>query len=200
MNPMMMGNMKEMIEKMMNSDMCKEMAPKMMPEMMPKALDKFLLEIPEDKREEFIKNIVDIIVSKNNDYQIYSKYEGNFNATISVKGLKLNSKGGKGATKETISPMDLFLSGLCGCIAIAVGRTLSENNIDAADVTVKVSSIEKSFEKGCVEKIALDIIVNVDNKDNINEEELKELVLNGSKKCLISNSLNCEIEKNVIIR
>ncbi|CAB3288452.1 protein of unknown function [Methanocaldococcus lauensis] len=95
--------------------------------------------------------------------------------------------------------MDLFLSGLCGCITIAVGRTLSENNIDA-DVTVKVSSIEKSFENGCIEKISLDIIVNVDNKDNINEEELKELVLNGSKKCLISNSLKCEVEKNVIIK
>ncbi len=192
MNP---ENIKEMMQDMMNSEMCEEMAPKMMPEMMPKALDKYLTKIPKDERDEFIKKIVDIIVSKTEDYEISAMFVKDFETFLNVKGLKLNSKGGKGATKESISPMDLFLAGLCGCISIAVGRTLAEKNIDG---TIKVNAtVKKSFEKGCIEQVTLNIHAKIN--DELNREELKELILEGSKKCLISNSLNCNVEKNVII-
>ncbi len=191
MNPEMM---KEMMQTMINSEMCKEMAPKMMPEMMPKVLDKCLMNIPEDEREEFIKKIVNIIVSKSNNCEVSATFIKDFETSLNIKGLKIHSKGGKGATKDSISPMDLFLSGLCGCVSLAVGRTLDEKGIIG---TVKVdASVVKNFEKGCIEKIILNIYAKIDNSD---DEDLKEIILNGSKRCLISNSLNCEIEKNVII-
>ena len=192
MNPEMM---KEMMQTMMSSEMCKTMMPKMMPEMMPKVLDKCLMNIPKNEREEFIKKIVDIIVSKSNDCEVSATFIKDFETSINVKGLKINSKGGKGATKDSISPMDLFLSGLCGCVSIAVGRALDEKGISG---TVKVdASVKKSFEKGCIEKIILNIHAKING--NSNGSELKELILESSKKCLISNSLGCEIEKNVII-
>jgi uncharacterized OsmC-like protein len=192
MNPEMM---KEMMQTMMSSEMCETMMPKMMPEMMPKVLDKCLMNIPKNEREEFIKKIVDIIVSKSNDCEVSATFIKDFETSINVKGLKINSKGGKGATKDSISPMDLFLSGLCGCVSIAVGRALDEKGISG---TVKVdASVKKSFEKGCIEKIILNIHAKING--NSNGSELKELILESSKKCLISNSLGCEIEKNVII-
>ena len=192
MNPEMM---KEMMQTMMSSDMCETMAPKMMPEMMPKILNKYLMNIPKNEREELIKKIVDTIVSKSDNCEVSATFVKDFETSINIKGLKVNSKGGKGATKDSISPMDLFLSGLCGCISIAVGRTLAEKGI-SGDIKVD-ASVKKSFEKGCIEKIILNIHAKID--DNSNEDELRELILNGSKKCLISNSLGCEIEKNVII-
>ena len=90
--------------------------------------------------------------------------------------------------------MDLFLAGLCGCICIAVGNTLKANNIDA-DIKVD-GKVEKSFEEGKIKKVIINIYVKVD--EDMDKEKLKELVLDGSKKCLISNSISCEIEKNVI--
>ncbi|XRP96543.1 OsmC family protein [Methanocaldococcus sp. 16A] len=184
----------EMIMEMMNSDMAKEMAPKMMPKMMPLALEKFLDKIPENERKEFIAKIVDIFVSKDEKKEISAEFCDMFEVMLNIKGLKIHSRGGKGATKEKISPMDLFLAGLCGCICIAVGNTLKDNNIDAE---IKVDgNVEKSFEEGKIKKIIINIHVKV-NKD-MDKEDLEKLILEGSKKCLISNSLNCEIEKNVI--
>ncbi|WP_423793365.1 OsmC family protein [Methanocaldococcus indicus] len=184
----------EMIIEMMNSEMAEEMAPKMMPKMIPLALQKFLDKIPEDEREEFIAKIIDIIVDKDEKKEIYSRYIDMFEALLNVKGLKIHSKGGKGAIKEKISPMDLFLSGLCGCICIAVGNTLKSNNIDAK---VKVDGkVEKSFEEGKIKKITINIYVKTN--DDIDKEKLKDLILEGSKKCLINNTLNCEIEKNIV--
>jgi uncharacterized OsmC-like protein len=192
MNPEMM---KEMMQTMMSSEMCETMMPKMMPEMMPKVLDKCLMNIPKNEREEFIKKIVDIIVSKSNDCEVSATFIKDFETSINVKGLKINSKGGKGATKDSISPMDLFLSGLCGCVSIAVGRALAEKGIIG---NIKVNAmVKKNFEKGCIEKIILNIHAKING--NSNGSELKELILESSKKCLISNSLGCEIEKNVII-
>jgi uncharacterized OsmC-like protein len=184
----------EMMMEMMNSDIAKEMAPKMMPKMMPLALEKFLQYIPEDERKEFIAKIVDIIVSKDDKKEVFAEYSDMFEAMLNVKGLKIHSRGGKGAVKEKISPMDLFLAGLCGCICIAVGNTLKANNIDA---NIKVDGkVEKSFEEGKIKKVIINIYVKVD--EDMDKEKLKELVLDGSKKCLISNSISCEIEKNVI--
>ncbi len=191
--------MKEMMKNMINSDACMEMAPKMIPEMMPMVLNKCLMNIPENQRTEFIKDVVDIIVSKNNSGEISATFVDDFETLIDVKGLKIGSKGGKGATSDSISPMDLFLSGLCGCVSIAVGRTLMEKDIKG---TIKVSaSVKKNFEKGCIEKIVLNIHANIDssNENNLNNDELKEIILTGSKKCLISNSIGCEIEKNIIL-
>ncbi|EHP89083.1 OsmC family protein [Methanotorris formicicus] len=176
------------------SETCEEMAPKMMPKMMPKCLDKFLMKIPENEREEFIAKVLNIIVSKDENKEVFAEYLDMFEVMLSVKGLKIHSRGGKGSVKEKISPMDLFLAGLCGCICIGVGNTLKDNNIDAK---IKVDGkAEKSFEEGKIKKISINIHVKVD--EDIDKEELKELVLEGFKKCLISNSLNCEIEKNVI--
>lgn len=184
----------EMIKEMMNSEMAKEMAPKMMPEIMPVALDKFLPYIPEDKRKEFIAKIVDIIVSKDEKKEIYAEFLDMFETLLNVKGLIIHSRGGKGAVKEMISPMDVFLAGLCGCICIAVGNTLKANNINA---NVKVDGkVEKSFEEGKIKKVTLNIYVKVDG--DVDKEKLKDMILEGSTKCLISNTLNCEIEKNVI--
>ncbi|WP_421077396.1 OsmC family protein [Methanothermococcus sp. Ax23] len=192
MNPEMM---KEMMQTMMSSEMCETMMPKMMPEMIPKVMEKHLMNIPKNEREEFIKKIVDIIVSKSNDCEISATFIKDFETSINVKGLKINSKGGKGATKDSISPMDLFLSGLCGCVSIAVGRALAEKGIIG---NIKVNAmVKKNFEKGCIEKIILNIHAKING--NSNGSELKELILESSKKCLISNSLGCEIEKNVII-
>ncbi|ENN96146.1 OsmC family protein [Methanocaldococcus villosus KIN24-T80] len=176
-------------------EICKEIAPKIMPIMLPKALENFLMKIPEKERDKLIMDIVDIIVSKTDNQEISSKFVKEFESILNIKGLKIHSRGGKGAIKEKISPMDTFLSGLCGCIAIAVGNTLLEKNIEA-DINVK-GSVEKNFEKGCIEKIKLDIYVKP--KKDVNKEELKTLVLKGSNKCLISNSLKCEVIKNVII-
>ncbi|AAB98573.1 TPA: OsmC family protein [Methanocaldococcus jannaschii] len=185
----------EMIMEMMNSDIAKEMAPKMMPKMMPLALEKFLQYIPENERKEFIARIVDIIVSKDENKEVSAEYLDMFEALLNVKGLKIHSRGGKGAIKEKISPMDLFLAGLCGCVCIAVGNTLKANNIDAE---IKVDGkVEKSFEEGKIKKVIINIYVKVDG--DIDKEKLKKLVLEGSKKCLISNSISCEIEKNVIL-
>ncbi len=179
---------------MINSDIAKEMAPKMMPKVLPLALEKFLDKIPENERKEFIAKIVDIIVSKDENKEIFAEFCDMFEVLLNIKGLKIYSKGGKGAVKEKISPMDLFLVGLCGCICIAVGNTLKSNNIDAK---IKVDGkVEKSFEEGKIKKISINIYVKTN--ENIDKEKLKELVLNGSKKCLINNSLNCEIEKNII--
>lgn len=100
----------EMIMEMMNSDIAKEMAPKMMPKMMPLALEKFLQYIPENERKEFIARIVDIIVSKDENKEVSAEYLDMFEALLNVKGLKIHSRGGKGAIKEKISPMDLFFS------------------------------------------------------------------------------------------
>ena len=184
----------EIMIEMMNSDIAKEMAPKMMPKMMPLALEKFLDKIPENERKEFIAKIVDIIVSKDEKKEISAEFLDMFEVMLNIKGLKIHSKGGKGAVNEKISPMDLFLSGLCGCICIAVGNSLKANNIDAE---IKVDGkVEKSFEEGKIKKITINIHVKVN--EDMDKEELKKLVLEGSKKCLISNSLNCEIEKNVI--
>jgi uncharacterized OsmC-like protein len=146
--------------------------------------------------ENTVENIVGISVSNIDDCEISATFVKDFETSIKIKGLKVSSKGGKGATKDTISPMDLFLSGLCGCVSIAVGRTLAEKGI-SGDIKVD-ASVKKSFEKGRIEKIILNIHAKID--DNSIEEELRELILNGSKKCLISNSLGCEIEKNVIIK
>ncbi|ACV25165.1 OsmC family protein [Methanocaldococcus fervens] len=184
----------EMIKEMMNSEMAKEMAPKMMPEIMPEALNKFLPYIPEDKRKEFIAKIVDIIVSKDEKKEIYAEFLDMFETLLNIKGLIVHSRGGKGSVKEMVSPMDLFLAGLCGCICIAVGNTLKDNNIKAE---VKVDGkVEKSFELGKITKVTLNIHVKVDG--DVDKEKLKDIILEGSKKCLISNSLNCEVEKNVI--
>ncbi|UXM84141.1 OsmC family protein [Methanococcus aeolicus] len=181
----------KMMKEMMDSEMCKEM----MPEMIPKVMEKYLMNIPKNEREEFIKKIVNIIVSKSNECELSATFIKDFETSTNIKGLKINSKGGKGATKDSISPMDLFLSGLCGCVSIAVGRALSEKEING---NIKVDAlVKKSFEKGCIEKIILNIHAKID--DSLNEDELKELILKGSKKCLISNSLGCEIEKNIVI-
>ena len=180
----------EMMMEMMNSDTAKEIAPKMMP----LALEKFLDKIPEDERKEFIAKIVDIIVNKDEKKEVFAEYSDMFEAMLNVKGLKIHSKGGKGAVKEKISPMDLFLAGLCGCICIAVGNTLKANNIDA-DIRVD-GKVEKSFEEGKIKKVIINIYAKVD--EDVDKEKLKELILEGSKKCLISNTLNCNIEKNVI--
>ncbi|CAB3288559.1 OsmC family protein [Methanocaldococcus lauensis] len=188
----------EMIMEMMDSEMAKEMAPKIMPKMMPLALEKFLDKIPENERKEFIAKIVDIIVSKNEKKEIFAEFCDMFETLLDIKGLSIHSRGGKGSTKEKISPMDLFLAGLCGCICIAVGNTLKENNIETK---IKVDgAVEKSFEEGRIKKVILNIYLKIDNIENLNlnKEDLKKLVLNGSKKCLISNTLNCEIEKNII--
>ncbi len=185
-----------MIMEMMDSDIAKEMAPKMMPKMMPLALEKFLQYIPEKERKEFIAKLVDIIVSKDEKKEIYAEYLDMFETLVDVKGLKIHSRGGKGSTKEKISPMDLFLGGLCGCICIAVGNTLKDNAIEAE---IKVDGkVEKSFEEGKIKKVILNIFVEVSG--DYEEDKLKEMILEGSKKCLISNTLNCEIEKNVIIQ
>ncbi|AIJ05650.1 hypothetical protein JH146_0804 [Methanocaldococcus bathoardescens] len=184
----------EIIIEMMNSDIAKEMAPKMMPKMMPLALEKFLDKIPENERKEFIAKIVDIIVNKDEKKEISAEFCDMFEVLLNIKGLKIHSRGGKGAVKEKISPMDLFLAGLCGCICIAVGNTLKSSNINAE---IKVDGkVEKDFENGKIKKITINIHVKT-NKD-MDKEKLKELILNDSKKCLISNSLSCEIEKNVI--
>ena len=150
----------EIIIEMMNSDIAKEMAPKMMPKMMPLALEKFLDKIPENERKEFIAKIVDIIVSKDENKEVFAEYLDMFEALLNIKGLKIHSRGGKGAVKEKISPMDLFLAGLCGCICIAVGNTLKSNNIDAK---IKVDGkAEKSFDE--VKEVSIENI-NQDTKD-----------------------------------
>ncbi|AEH06838.1 OsmC family protein [Methanothermococcus okinawensis] len=198
----MMKNMKpefmiEMMDEMINSDMAEKFAPKMMPKMMPKCLNNFLSKIPEKEREELIKKIVDIITSKYYNEGIDAKYVKGFETDINIKGLKIASKGGKGSVGDKINPMDLFLSGLCGCISIAVGKTLEDLNIKGE---VKVNgTVKKSFEKGCIEQVVLNINVEVNNC-NKSEEELREIILEGSKKCLISNSLKCELIKNVILK
>ncbi|WP_018153904.1 OsmC family protein [Methanothermococcus thermolithotrophicus] len=192
----MMKNMKpefmmEMMDEMIDSNMAENFAPKMMP----KCLNNFLSKIPEKEREELIKKIVDIITSKYYDEGINSTFVKEFETDVNIKGLKIASKGGKGSVGDKINPMDLFLSGLCGCTAIAVGRTLEELSIKG---TVKVDgSVKKSFEKGCIEQITLNIHVKIEDSSK-SEEELTNIILEGSKKCLISNSLKCELIKNVI--
>jgi uncharacterized OsmC-like protein len=119
------------------------------------------------------------------------KYLGGVECIANIKGNEMKLVSGKIAKENEISPIDLFLAGVGGCTIINAGRELEKNGIKA-DLRCEVSAIK---EDNLIKKVIVKIFVKVDAED---KEKIKELIINGADKCIISKSIGF-VEKEVII-